>query len=255
MPSAADRSSPAAARGAALILAAHGERQVASPNRLLAGHARALSERLSPMPVACGVLNGEPSLESALEAVAGKGAGRLLVYPLFMADGYFVEQVLPKRIAESGARLEPLILSPLGLDPGLEALMLAEALAAAKGRGFAPEKTRLLVAGHGSKFGPASADATRRMANRLAGANRFARVGAAFLEEPPFIADALKEDEGPVVVSGFFAGDGMHSSRDVPEAIARARGPAVYTGPVGAHEAVRDIVAAAVARAPIEKQN
>lgn len=233
----------------ALVLAAHGERQVPEPNRLLAGHAEALGQRLAPMPVACGVLNGEPSLESALQDIGAKGVERLLVYPFFMADGYFVEQVLPRRIAESGVGLAPDILAPLGLDPGLDRLMMDDALDAARADGFEPGETRLLVVGHGSKFGPASADATRAMAERLRGREQFAKVDTAFLEEPPFIADALKNGEGPVVVSGFFASDGMHSSRDVPDAIAQSRARAVYTGPVGAQDAVRDLVAAAVADA------
>lgn len=239
----------AAAARTALVLAAHGERQVAEPNRLLAGHARALGQRLAPMPVACGVLNGEPDLQSALRSMAGSGVERLLVYPFFMAGGYFVEQVLPARIAESGVGLAPLILPPLGLDPGLDDLMMADALAAARDEGFKPEETRLLVTGHGSKFGPASAAATRAMADRLRARGRFGRVETAFLEEKPFIADALRRGDGPVVVSGFFASDGMHSSRDVPEAIAKTGARAVYTGPVGAGEAVRDLVASAVAQA------
>lgn len=238
-----------AAAQAGLILAAHGERQVAEPNRLLAGHAQALAGRLAPLRVACGVLNGDPSLESALAAIAGKALARLLVYPFFMADGYFVEQVLPGRIADAGIGVEPLILPPLGLDPGIEALMLDDALAAAKAGGLAPAESALLVVGHGSKFGPASADATRRMADRLRARSRFAAVETAFLEEPPFIADALEGRSDPVVVSGFFASDGMHSSRDVPEAIAKTKAEAVYTGPVGAKPEVRELVAAAVARA------
>lgn len=238
----------AAAARTALILVAHGERQVADPNRLLADHAAALAGRLGSMRVSCGVLNGEPSLVSALAALAGAEVERLLLYPFFMADGYFVKQVMPERISESGIGLVPEILPPLGLDPGLGPLMMRDARAAAARAGFEPGKTRLLIAGHGSKFGPASANATIGMGERLAALGGFASVHPAFLEEPPFLADALAEAKGPVIVSGFFASNGMHSSRDVPDAIAGTGADAVYTGPVGGSEGVRDLVAASVAR-------
>lgn len=230
----------------ALVLAAHGERNVSDPNRSLIEHARAVAGRLNLDSVACGVLNGEPLLDTVLEKVAGSGAKALLIYPFFMSEGYFVETVLPERLSASASGLAATILPPLGHDPGLAKVMMAEALAAAKGAGHAPGETRLLIVGHGSKGGRASAEATMRISRKLESLDGFASVATAFLEEPPFIVNQLASEKGPVVVSGFFAGNGMHSTHDVPAAIEETGARAIYAGPVGASPAVRTLIAEAV---------
>jgi len=59
--------------------------------------------------------------------------------------------------------------------------------------------------------------ALHRHASQLAAAGRFVNVRAAFLEEPPFVADALLAwRENPVAVLGFFAGTGGHARDDLP---------------------------------------
>lgn len=241
--------SPAKASGTApraLILAAHGERRVADPNRALLEHAAALAGQLPDMIVRCGVLNGEPSLDDALEQVASAGACEILVYPFFMSDGYFVSNVLPKRLKALAPDARWSILTPLGLDPGLPELMMQQALAAAAQAGFEPSGTRLLVTGHGSKSGRASAKATERIARELAGLERFERVATAFLEEPPFVENELAAEKSPVVVPGFFAGNGMHSTQDVPAAIEDSGARAIYAGSVGVSPSVRDLIVASV---------
>ncbi len=232
----------------ALVLAAHGERNVPDPNRALADHAEALAARGDFGFVGCGVLNGEPPFETALEAFAKSGAQQLVVYPFFMSDGYFVTRVLPERIAAVQIGAAFAILSPLGLDAGLAEVMMNSALSAATDAGMRPGDARLLVAGHGSRSASASANATIRIADELARMGKFAGVSSAFLEEPPFIGDQLASEKTPVVVAGFFAGNGMHSSHDVPSAIEESGVEAVYAGPIGTDPAVQDLVVAALQR-------
>jgi len=231
----------------ALLLVAHGERGVSNPNRALIAHARALAAQLAPMLVVCGHLTGDPTLESALAEVSGAGIDELLVYPAFMSDGYFVGQALPERLAQSGFESRVTILRPLGLEPRIGEVAMSNALAAAEAAGFDRGATSLLVTGHGSKQGRASAEATYRIADRLREMGHFAEISTAFLEEPPFIGIQLASHKGPVVVSGFFASHGMHSSHDVPAAIHESGAEAVYTGPVGADPEVRKIISAALA--------
>ncbi|MDH3581765.1 MAG: hypothetical protein OEM91_14205 [Hyphomicrobiales bacterium] len=232
-------------RDTALVLVAHGERQVPDPNRALADHAAALAIRDDFCFVGYGVLNGEPPFEAALEEATKSGAGNLLVYPFFMSDGYFVSTVLPERTAAARAAIAPIILPPLGLDADLVDLMLKRAETEARGARLAPGETQLLVVGHGSKTEPESAEATRRVAAALATAELFMGVSAAFIEEPPFVGDQLAREKSPVVVSGFFAGNGMHSSQDVHAAIKASGARAVYAGPIGAEPAIRDLIVAA----------
>lgn len=234
----------------ALVLAAHGERQVPDPNRALADHAAALATRDDFHFVGYGVLNGEPPFEAALEEAVKSGATNLFVYPFFMSDGYFVSTVLPEFIAAAETGIAPTILTPLGLDDDLVQIITGNALLAAKDAGFAPDKTRLLVAGHGSKTEQASAEATYRVADALAATDQFMGVSCAFIEEPPFIGDQLAREKSPVIVSGFFAGNGMHSSYDVPAAIEASGAMAVYAGPIGAEPVIQDLIIAACENGP-----
>ena len=232
-----------------LILAAHGERGGEGGNRSLLAHAEAMAAVPGIAAVAAGVLKGDPALEDALACVAAAGATDILVYPFFMSDGYFVEKVLPQRIRDAGHEGTARLLPPLGLDPGLPSLLLETALASASEAGFETETSRLLVVGHGSQGSRASALATELVALKLANNNIFAEVTAAFLEEPPFVRDALEGERPSTVVAGFFSGEGMHAARDVPEVIAWSGAKAVYSGSIGGHAGVARLIAAAVERA------
>ena len=236
-------------RDIAVILAAHGDRAGATPNATLLRHGKDLAESHSFRLVTEGVLKGEPTLEEAVAAATSSGARRIAVYPLFMADGYFTGKILPARLAEAGAAERCTILPPLGLDRRLPVLMYAEALTAASTAGFEAANTRLLVVGHGSELGPASANATRAAAERMAGLGHFAEVAIAFLEEPPFLDDQLKTAARLTVVTGFFSGDGLHAGEDVPQAIQDAGATAVYAGSIGASGAIPSLIAAAIAEA------
>jgi sirohydrochlorin ferrochelatase len=105
----------------------------------------------------------------------------------------------------------------------------------------------LLIVGHGSKIGPASAEATRVVAAAIERAGVFGRVETAFLEEAEFLEDALRRAAStPTIVSGFFSGDGLHAAEDVPEAIAETGASATYAGPIGRSDAVSEIVRGAI---------
>lgn len=230
----------------AIVLASHGDRGGASPNATLKAQAEAV-RALTGLSVTTGVLKGEPTVEQALAEAAASGAARIAVYPLFMADGYFVQKVLGERTRKAGLVPEPTLLAPLGLDPALPDLLVREAIAAAEREGFEPAASRLLIAGHGSRLGPASATATRKAAARVALARRFASVTTAFLEEEPFLKDTLRANPAPTVVAGFFFGDGMHAGEDVPDIIADTGANAIYTGAIGNSPAVAPLIAAALA--------
>lgn len=228
----------------AVVFASHGDRGGASPNAALQRQAEAV-RALTGLNVLTGMLKGDPTIEQAVADAAATGAARVVIYPLFMADGYFVQKV-HERVHTAGVTPEPQILAPLGLDPGLPDVLVQEAAAAAETRGFEPLKSRLLIVGHGSKLGPASATATRKAAARAALARRFASVTTAFLEEEPFVEDALRASTTPTVVAGFFFGDGMHAGEDVPDAIAETGANAIYTGAIGNSPAVAPLIAAAL---------
>lgn len=217
----------------AVVLAAHGDRGGDAPNATLFTHRDALARLNVFRTVTAGVLKGEPEFESALSEAGRSGAQTIAVFPMFMADGYFTNKVLPERIANTNFSRSCRVLAPLGLDPRLPGLMLCEALSAAARAKIDTAAARLLIVGHGSQIGPASANATRAAASQIAGREMFAEVMPAFLEEAPFLEDALKACSRPMIVSGFFSGDGMHAAEDVPEALRASGANATYAGPVG----------------------
>jgi sirohydrochlorin ferrochelatase len=230
----------------ALVLAAHGDRGSAFRNAVLRRHTEALSAPGICAKVDAGVLNGEPLLQDVLRDAACGGIEQLLVYPFFMSGGYFVKKVLPERIALARISQPVTILAPLGLDPRLPRLLLRRSLDSAKEAGFAAGTARLLIVGHGSKFGRASAEATREAAAAVSASGAFGKVVTAFLEEPPFLADALNSEQTPTVVAGFFSGEGMHGHDDVPAAMERFSAPCAYTRPIGADPEVAVLIENAV---------
>lgn len=234
----------------AVVLAAHGERGGDRQNTGLAALAGDLVTSKAYHHVGAGVLNGDPDFRCALVAAQASGARQILVYPLFMSPGYFVDTKVPAVIADVGGLTPMHILPPLGLEPELVRIMLARAVARARATNLSPANATLMVVGHGSKSGaPASAIATRGFAAALRATRQFADVDAAFLEEAPFVADRLTAAKRPLVVVGYFFASGLHAAEDVPEAIAETKADAVYTGAVGAGAEITALIAAAVAKA------
>jgi sirohydrochlorin cobaltochelatase len=233
----------------ALVLAAHGDRGGEAPNRTLIGHRDRLMASGAFRSVTAGVFRGDPSLDDALKAANQSGANRILVYPLFMAAGYFTNKVLPERISSASLGPACSMLPPLGLDPALPQMMLDCAVATARGAGLVPAHARLLVVGHGSAGARASAKSTERAACWLRKTQTFAYTEAAFLEEEPFLRSRLGGAHPSTVVIGFFSGDGLHAAEDVPGAIRKADADAVYAGSVGRLPRVADLIQSAALRA------
>jgi sirohydrochlorin cobaltochelatase len=233
----------------AVVLAAHGDRGSLERNAVLRAHAERLRDRARFGAIFCGVLNGEPALVDVLREAGCAGPDLILVYPFFMSGGYFVKKVLPERIAEAGIARPHKILEPLGLDPALPGLLLRLSLQTAGGAGFSPAETRLLVAAHGSKIGRTPAETAEAIARAIRVRSPFKEVTAAFIEEPPFIAESLRVTALPTVVAGLFSGDGMHGHDDVGEAIKGASAPCAYTRPAGSDPEVAALIEALVLRA------
>lgn len=208
----------------ALLVAAHGERGGVAEDRLVRLLVARLRERGEYEEVAAGFIRSAPALEAVAERLKSP---RLIVYPLFMSDGYYVRQAIPERLGlaadgrdRRGRAVR--IAVPLGLDPALPGLIAEVAGRAAARAGIARRRAHLLIAAHGSTKSTESADAARRVAGRVEETGAFASVTTAFLEEPPFLDAALKAVPGPAILFGLFAGEGMHAAEDLPVALARA---------------------------------
>jgi sirohydrochlorin ferrochelatase len=226
----------------AVVIVAHGDRAGRERNAALLSHTDYVRRKLNLGHVTCGVLNGEPDVQLAFEEISAGSFDKVLIYPFFMSNGYFVDRILPERLIGTALTDIAEIMTPLGLEERLPKIMLNSTLEAARSKNFSPEESSLLVVGHGSKYGRASAASTENMAANLAALSQFSRVSTAYLEEHPFLHSVLTAERNPLVIAGFFAGDGMHAHEDVPVAIEETGANAVYTGPIGTHPAISDLI-------------
>ncbi|HSF95847.1 MAG TPA: CbiX/SirB N-terminal domain-containing protein, partial [Thermohalobaculum sp.] len=183
----------------------------------------------------------------ALEAALGRlrSGARLLVFPHFMADGWFSTEELPRRLRKAGAG-EFAILPAFGLDPAVHRLCLGLARDAVAAH--APGTAGLLLAAHGSPSDPRPAAAAYQAAKFLEASGTFREVRVGFIDEAPYLADAARM-ASPAVCLPYFAGRAGHVETDVPQALAKADFPGRLLQPVGFGPLVPGIIAAALARA------
>lgn len=229
----------------ALLIVAHGERGGAGKDQL----AHDLVDRFRSTgrfrSVAACFLSKAPTLTKTLATLP---RGPVVVYPLFMSDGYFAKRAIPAAIAAvtDGNRFEerPVrITTPFGLSPRLPGLVSRLARETAAACGLTPQDCRVLLVAHGSKHDAASRHATQRLAGLLDRTDLFAGVDQCFLEEAPFVDDGIASPKGPVIVVGLFAGEGMHGAVDLPGAVeSSGRGDIFLAAPLARTPGLPELV-------------
>ncbi|MEN8657362.1 CbiX/SirB N-terminal domain-containing protein [Marivita sp.] len=179
--------------------------------------------------------------EGRIEALSTERPGAL-VYPMFMADGWFTQVQLPKRLAVG---VGPQLVS-FGLDCTLPMLAANWLRQVCTDQGFEPSDTDFVVAGHGSGKSRRVSEATRAFANRVAEdfAPRSVRCG--FVEEDPSLADALSGLGGNAICLPFFAAKRGHVLDDLPEAVVASGFQGVVLEPIGLHSDVPKLIADAL---------
>lgn len=228
---------------AAVLLCAHG--RGGGGEGAPEAHAAALRARGCFARVEACALRGAPGVAETLAAI---DAPRVFVVPLLMAEGHTSQVVLPEILAQAGAAAGRVTLCrPVGVSPALAPLAAEAARTACKAKGWEPEDTAVVIAGHGTTRHEGSGGSASALAGRLGAMGRFRRVSAAFLEQEPLIAAVLRGlRPAPCVVVGFFLDHGGHSVEDLPRLIAEAHPDAAYTGAIGAAPGMSDIILATV---------
>ncbi|MFC3570470.1 cobalamin biosynthesis protein CbiX [Paracoccus simplex] len=173
-----------------------------------------------------------------------------LIYPLFMAAGWFTRSELPRRLRLAGAP-NARILPPFGSDPRLPALCLGLIAKAAEAQGWPPAQTHLLLAAHGSGRSRAPAEAARRMAASLA--PHVAAASCGFIEETPFLADAARDLPAQTICLPLFATRAEHVTDDLPAALAEAGFRGLVLPPLGLASEVPAMIAESIRAALSER--
>lgn len=226
---------------AALIIS-HGQPSDPAPAE---AELAALAARVQALMPDWHVASATLATPDALADQIAKAGPQGLAYPMFMADGWFTRDHLPKRLAEAGGTGWH-VLDPFGIDEGLQRLTVTLATEAAAAHGLAPADTALLLAAHGSFRSPAPARVANAMADRLKQDAGFARVEAAFIDQTPRIVEAATGFPAGSMVLPFFAAKGGHVIDDLPEALAEAGFNGTLLEPVGLDPRVPALIAAAL---------
>ena len=231
----------------ALLLAAHGERKDGAMNIGVARLAAALQRRAIAEEVGIGFVKGAPSIAETARALR---ADEIVVYPIFLSDGYFTRMRLPEMLnaaSRADRRRTIRMLPPLGLDPALVLILIDRLMETAR---LAAARTGVILLAHGSSKDPASRIAAERITAEVGRRTSFRAVRTALLEEPPSLREAASELSGPIIIFGLFAGEGMHGGGDAPQLVEDlGRSDTVFAGTISQLDGIADVVAAAVARA------
>ena len=222
---------------AALVLAGHGSTLNADSATPVCQHAQELRRRGLFAQVREAFWKQEPFLARVMREVF---APRVFVVPLFISEGYFTGEVLPRELglcregeshfsrvqARAGQTL--FYCGPVGTHPSMTEVLLARAREVVERFPFPrapkPAETTLFIAGHGTGHNENSRKAIERQVELIRAKNLFAQVHAVFLEEDPRIGDCYKLAQTKnMVVAPFFISDGLHSSEDIPVLLGASR--------------------------------
>jgi sirohydrochlorin ferrochelatase len=199
------------------VIVAHGSPSDPDPQeRDLKALAAKVNQALPGWDIKGATLAAEGALDTAIEATNDP-----LIYPYFMAEGYFTGRVLAPQSQKRGLTQ----LRPFGVEPNLPNCAIKELSTVQAENGWRAEDTGLLVAAHGSAVSRTSANSTYAMAATLHRRMGFLRTRVGLIEEPPHV-EAMARGLGQAICLPFFALNAGHMLEDMPEAL----GAADFTG-------------------------
>jgi sirohydrochlorin cobaltochelatase len=222
--------SPGDFSDAALVLVGHGSTLNADSAAPTYQHADELRRRGIFGQVVEAFWKLEPSLAAVLRGVCAR---RVFIVPLFISEGYFTEEVIPRelgvckpgetsftRMQQRGAQTL-YYCGPVGTHDSMTEVLLARARGVVakfpNGKMATPGDTALFIAGHGTANNENSRKAIERQVELIRARNVYAEVHPAFMEEEPRIGQCYQlARTRNIVMVPFFISDGLHSYEDIP---------------------------------------
>lgn len=214
----------------AILLIGHGSTLNPDSSAPTHRHASTLRARGLFGQVLVGFWKEEPFLAGALR---GAFLPEVFIVPLFISEGYFTEQVIPRELGLSptgdptfertqilgGRRVH--YCGPVGTHPSMTQVILARAKDVVERYPGPdcpePSDCSLFITGHGTGNNENSRKAIEAQVDRIAGLNLYRDVHAIFMEEEPRVESCYDlAQTGNLVVVPFFISDGLHSYEDIP---------------------------------------
>lgn len=209
---------------AALVVLGHGTELNENSAAPVIQHAAELRRRGLFREVREAFWKQEPQIKKVLAELS---APRIFIAPLFISEGYFAGQVIPRELGfDSGHSLktghsEIIYCAPIGTHDSMTKVILSRAAEVVKAFPFprVPKnsETTLFIAGHGTEKNENSRKPIERQVELIRAQGIYANVHAIFLEEAPRIPECyiLAQTKNLVVVP-FFISDGLHTQEDIP---------------------------------------
>lgn len=209
---------------ATLVVLGHGTTQHPDSERPVFQHAAELRRRGLFREVREAFWKQPPQIKDVL---AGLHTPRVFIVPLFISEGYFAGEAIPR---ELGFLHQPTIshqqstihyCHPVGTHDRMTEVILARARDVIEQFPFPrapkPGDITLFIAGHGTERNEQSRQSIERQMELIRARQLYAGVQAVFLEEAPRIQDcySLAQTRNVVVVP-FFISDGLHVAEDIP---------------------------------------
>ena len=214
----------------ALVVVGHGSTLNAESSAPTYQHAEALRRRGVFGQVLECFWKLEPGVSGVLRGVWTR---RVFVVPLFISDGYFTEQVIPRELGickngePSFQRVQDLngrrlhYCGPVGTHEAMTEVILSRAREVVDSnpgpQAPTPSEMTLFIAGHGTGNNENSRKAIERQVELIRARGIYDAVHPIFMEEEPRIQGcydvALTRH---LVIVPFFISDGLHSYEDIP---------------------------------------
>lgn len=198
-----------------LVLAAHGSRCGGAAEALEAIATR-LHWRGRFDQVLTAYNQGEPTFEQVPDLISADAA---VVVPVFLADGYYSKQVLPRKLqqAKSSSLIDIWLAPVVGSDSRLCLALLTRMGRLIQRLRWDPRRTTVVVLGHGTPRSSSSTLTTREAADFLSKKGPCSIVHSAFLDDSPSPQEVLEGLETDYcMVLPFLFGRGGHS-RDLAQ--------------------------------------
>jgi len=168
----------------------------------------------------------EPQIKTVLAEIS---APRIFIAPLFISEGWFATEIIPKELGfnyPDSLKLETqnsevFYCHPVGSHDSMTKIILARAEEVVRQFPFprAPKnsETTLFIAGHGTEKNANSRRVIERQVELIRAMKIYGAVCAIFLEESPRIDEcySLAQTRNLIVVP-FFISDGLHTQEDIP---------------------------------------
>lgn len=209
---------------ATLVVLGHGTTQNDGSAAPVYQHAAELRRRGGFAGVREAFWKQEPQVRQVLEELKSP---RVFIVPLFISEGYFASEVIPRELGFSPdprRQSQDTILfycKPVGTHDSMTNVLLARARGVVEQFPFPrapkPKDITLFIAGHGTERTDRSRKAIDRQVELIRSLGLYADVRAVFMDEDPRIAGCqATAGTRHVVVVPFFISDGLHTVEDIP---------------------------------------